>query len=253
MKNIAYKDHVIERYLDDEMKEAEKARFEDQVSVDAGLIGAIDFHKEVREALQKHEVIEFKRTLLEVIEEAENKKTPQKTRMLKKYWYGIAASIVLFAALGIITNIQRSRPSPDELFSSYYKAIPVQVYTRSDDIQIDERLHEGLIKYKNGDYKNALEIFITIEDENMIMYVSLLCGICYIETQEYEKALNKFEIILHTKDLEKSIYYRDAEWYASLCYIKMEKEDKAKQLLLAIAESESTYKSKAKLVLKSYK
>lgn len=82
------------------------------------------------------------------------------------------------------------------------------------------------------------------QDANAQFYI----GMCYMEKQQYAKALGLFENSLEN---EINIFHQEAEYYKAYCLLKTKQIDSAKDLLLQIKNNKGFYSERATELLKT--
>ena len=70
------------------------------------------------------------------------------------------------------------------------------------------------------------------------------------ELKQYEDAINEYNKVIQHGD---NIFIEDAEWYRSLCYLKMKNYSKVKEQLVFIIEKKGYYSNDAKAILRKLK
>jgi len=68
-----------------------------------------------------------------------------------------------------------------------------------------------------------------------------------MEEEKYQKAKTSFDNIISDKD---NLFIEQAKWYLGMCYLKTENTEKAENVLKEIIKEESYYKDVAVKVLK---
>ena len=87
-----------------------------------------------------------------------------------------------------------------------------------------------------------------LETDGENIPVQFYSGISYIELGQYQNALHPFDFIM---EHNQNLYVERAEWYAALCFLKLNDNEHAVELFRQISLSNSSYKDKAHEILKS--
>ena len=88
-------------------------------------------------------------------------------------------------------------------------------------------------------------IFSSANIENSLIYNYYL-GLTYIEIEESNLAIEAFEIVLRE---DFSFLNEHAQWYLSLLYVKLGKNNLARENLIDLKLQESIYSKNAKKIL----
>jgi tetratricopeptide (TPR) repeat protein len=160
----------------------------------------------------------------------------------KKIIYRIAAvAAVLIIAIGFWT-VFNSKTSKDDLFISYYKPYEISSDIVRGNTQNDEKLNLIIAQYKKGDYENtAIQLELIINNENNSQKVFMMYGISQMELNNYNSAIQNFEKIVSSG----ADFTIEAKWYLALCYLKTNKINDSKKLLIELSKTPGFYKAKA--------
>lgn len=113
------------------------------------------------------------------------------------------------------------------------------------------RLRQGMDLYNEKKYAEAIPIFEEHLAKGGDSYdprsVQFYLGVCYLATEEVDKAENLFVALLETPKFSRQ---EDTQWYLALTYIKQKKAAEAKTVLNELSANEgSKYKSQATALL----
>jgi len=135
-----------------------------------------------------------------------------------------------------------------EVFEKYYNPYEITVTHRSGNTEVDRLLLNAFEKYEEKNYEQALVLFEEVlETRKNDMALNLYSGISYMEEEKYQKAKTSFDNIISDKD---NLFIEQAKWYLGMCYLKTENTEKAENVLKEIIKEESYYKDVAVKVLK---
>jgi len=234
----------IEQFLSKEMTPVEEENFAKELAVNKELAAEFRFSVQIDNALKRDDILDLRQKVTNLYEA--NKVAAEKPVyvMNSRRWYMVAASAIIMLAIGAtLLFTVPGRNSNDALFNQYYSAENVLDVTRSGDAN----LVEAIIKFQEKDFTMAAWMFgkILVKDQcNMAVW--FYYGISSIETKNYTKAANAFEMIL--KD-NNNLYVEHAEWYLSLCFLKSNQVEKARIQLQKIAENENNFHQQEALTL----
>lgn len=245
---------LIDRKINNEMKEEELKQFDELVNSDSSVQEDLHLQMEIEAAIGETDVIDVRKSLDHVFELTQTEKEqPSIIRSLfrSKLHRIAAAAFTIIIMLGAISLFMLNTQKPisnENLFKIYYQPDAALLIRGNSE---DKLLIEGFQKYENRDYNGALLIFNQIlnKDPNNIP-VQFYAGISNIESGKYRNALKPFNYI---SSHNHNLYVEKARWYAALCYLKLDEDGKAKEIFKEISTSNSSYKYKAKNIIKSLK
>jgi hypothetical protein len=94
-----------------------------------------------------------------------------------------------------------------------------------------------------------LDLFAKVlENDADNIPVKFYSGISNIELGQYRTALQPFNFIMNHK---QNLYVERAEWFAALCYLKLNETDNAIELFRKVSHSNSFYKENAHEILQN--
>jgi tetratricopeptide (TPR) repeat protein len=137
--------------------------------------------------------------------------------------------------------------SNDSLFKIYYQPDAALIIRGTNSQNAD--IIKAFQLYEKKDYNSALVLFTEVlKNDKSNIPVQFYSGISNIELGQYQLALLPFNFIrAHSQNL-----YKDrADWFAALCYLKLNENENAVDLFRKISHSNSSYKDKAHEILKS--
>ena len=235
MMNKNYTQELIEKYLEGRLTEKERKKFDQLYKENKEFKEEVDFEEYVARTLQDEDIIQFREKIAETMKKRK-----------REYYYGwinkatmkYAAIVVTVFALGFgAINVFEKDYSNNDLFNKYYSSEQVNI-SRSSNANIVEAVRY----YQSGQYVNAIDQFKDLlEKDASNIAVRFYLGVSYVETKNFNKAIESFRYIISDQD---NLYIEHAEWYLGLCYLKNEEMDKAINQFTIIAESEDNYYSK---------
>jgi tetratricopeptide (TPR) repeat protein len=243
---------LIDGKLSGELSGEELEAFDADLMDDPELMAEFELHQEIDEAIQESEVIELRKKLDLVHDLTQNKKQPGLLRTILRHKLSRIAA-ASFVVLLIITSLSLyflrpdSNISNDSLFKIYYQP-DAALLIRGTNSQ-NATLIQAFQLYENKEYNTALELFSQVlQTDGENIPVQFYSGISHIELGQYRNALHPFNFIM---EHQQNLYVERAEWYAALCYLKLNEIENAVPLFRKISHSNSTYKDKSHEILKS--
>ena len=248
MKTIDFS-YFIERYNADEMSDAERQWFLKEIDGNDKLRDEINLRKRTDEVLKNQNVISL-RNKLAGIEKKREANIP--VRNVKKPAYMKYAAVI--AGLVLVGNIylfSGNDLSGDEILNRYYKAYEPPITQRSNHTKTDDDFTLAMEFFKTHDYKTAAIYFSkVVESEPRDMYSILLNGISNFENSKYPEAKRSFGTVIDNK---YNLYVDQAQWYLALCYVRTDEKEKAVKQLEIIKKEGGVYKNAAKKIIRNLK
>lgn len=241
---------MIGKYLQGELQEEERGRFEKMIQEDpefaeeVNLAITLDARFKV-EKKQHWQSLLAKGEASDPVPEVDNQ---AKIRRLR--WVRSVAAILLVALLAsllflylnpssdidVLANRQLTNPYPD----------PV-VLMGPEEVTQDQNLY--IRAYSEKEYEQGiapLERLIEKNQEDPELYFYLALCQLYQSKPDYEKAISNFE---ESRRLKEAIYGPRADWFISLAYIKSGQLDQAKVLLQKIVDVKAWKSAEARVLL----
>ena len=200
---------------------------------------------EVNNAIRDKNFTEFKDLLRTQFKQQSSPTSINFQKDILKTWHLAAASFALIVVVGGLWYILSNKPySTERLVTKYYKPAKSILQYRSLELNSDDALKEAFNFYQQNDYVNALKYFNSLDNQITAKFYS---GICYIELEQFDDALESFEFVINDKD---NLFVEQAEWYLGLIYLMNNQKSQALVQFGKIAESSSYYAAQAKEILK---
>jgi tetratricopeptide (TPR) repeat protein len=245
MKTIDFS-YFIERFIADEMNEAEKQWFLKELDGNQGLREEVALRERTDKVLKSHDVIRLRNKLSE-IENSRSMPIPTKTTG-KRLPISIAAALAGLIIISSITFFGTKHLTNDEILNQYYKSYDGGSISRSSQAATNSDYSTGMEYYNIHDYKNAALYFskvLYVDPENMES--TMFYGTSSFEVNNYPEAQRSFIKVI---DNNNNLFMEDAEWYLALCYVRTNDIKKASDELKAIKNSKSIYSKNAAKMLR---
>jgi len=262
----------IEAYLNQEMTEVEQTAFEGRMQGDKALAEEVRFHRAVVGGIDLAGELNFKELVGEVhnelkqeqfLESAKTVKTQEakvrKIRFSSRRILSLAASfaILLMAAWWLFL-----RPvSSEQLYASYFE-LPSEVLSTEIESRLSEtgfgtnkvaleQLETAIQAYQNSDYETAIEGFQTFKntapEDALVNYASFYEAISSLKLEKTQISQDLLQDVYEDPRLQE-----EALWYLAMTYLKKDKKEEAKYVLLQL-EKEGKYQKRATKLLKKIK
>ncbi len=238
---------LIERYINGQMDEPERMRFEKRLKSDPTLARKTSSYRNsfsspflIGGNKLRHGIIAVGEKGSKISKKIADLK--QKKNLMKGIGFVLVASIVFLTLFFVLDK----NPDYTALFNHYYKeSIITHPLLQEDGL----KEVSGITHYQNRDFGRAIpalekEIISVPGDARLYLYL----GLAYLESDVYDKAKLNFE---KAEKLSEGKYRDSALWYLSLTQVKLNQIPEAKQHLIALINQhgENPYKHKARLLL----
>ena len=244
-------EEIIEEFIEGKLKGEELEKFNAEYIENTDLKTEVKLRREVNEAVGEKEIIQLKEKLLSIHKEAHTKDIKSIIPERQKdnfYWWkaGVAVAVIIFLISGLFRfNIY----DPDQTYANFYNS-PEWSHQRSVSTG-DSYFAEAGNYFSKGDYIAALQLYdAALQEDNNQPVFHFYKGASLQNLEKYEEATDHYSNVILHRD---NIFIEDAEWYRSLCYIKMNDIKKAREQLLFIVEKKGYYANDAKAVLRKMK
>lgn len=244
MTNIT--NQTIENYLLGKLSISEKEAFEKAMKTNPTLKKEVQLQKDILGAVENMGDLLLLRRIETMSKEMDNertivppltKKAPARRRFL--YLVSSAAAVLLL----VVAYFSFFQVSPNErLFEQHFVAYELETL-RSAGTDEERLFQQGAIAYEQKKYAAALIHFEKIIANNP--EARMAAGICYLQTEQLDKALEQFQ------GLAPTTYKYQAQWYAALTSLKGDDMDNSKRLFRQLANSKNPYTEQAKTILQN--
>lgn len=241
----------IEDFIDGVLEGELLEEFEMELKDNTDLIAEVELRKQVNKAILEKDILDLRNQLNIAREASEVKKVkmliPETKEGQIKFWRrSVAVIIVLIGLAGVLTN---GFISVSRTYDSYFEA-PAWSPERSVNSDIT-LLQEANRAYLNADYAKVVQTLNRIPGSNVENPVfDFYKAASFQKMNNYNEAVEAYTRVINNGD---NLFIEEAEWYRSLCYLKVGDIDKAKVELLAVIQRKSHYENQAKAVIRRLK
>lgn len=233
---------LMDDYLSGELIGEDKSLFEDALQQDSEFLNAFRLHKNLTRGINQVGREHFKSSLEEIHQNVI--KANQKKHIFRRKVWSIAATLLFLLGIGWWWNTSSTMEEKD-LFATYFEPYKVSLIVR--DESNPDLLVQAQQAYRLGQYEKAIPFFESYQEKNGANGQLLLAvGICYLQTDEEQQALNLFGQIIKNQDL---FFSDQARWYAALTYLKLNQQQKAVAMLAELASNKEADKHREANVL----
>ncbi|WP_111685542.1 tetratricopeptide repeat protein [Winogradskyella tangerina] len=242
-------DILIEKFLRDQLSEAERSLFTERLEVDADFKTQFTIEKQLFETLDEQnwsfidsnnehvdsykkilasdDIQSLKKTLIATnASQNDNGKPSNSTRRL--FYYLAAASIVIFLGFQFFFN---QNITSEALYNDYVNLDGLPSFVSRNDTE--NKLSEAQKLFQDEKYEEALIIFESeLNSAEAKGNVLIYQGISQIQLKRYSEAEITFNTLINSDLIDAEKGY----WYKALLYLKQDKVDDARNLLHKIKD-----------------
>ncbi len=271
MENEEKRSLIIEQYIQGELQENQLDEFlkevlqdkelKEDVEVQAFLKARETVQKKKRfKGLVKEHNLQIDKPNLSVVDKDEDQqdnafvakevkvkpikeKQEAKTSWLNSSLLRVAASVLLFAVIGLLVfQYSQSGSSPQQLAQvhlvEHYNAPTI---LRNSTENVEENWQKAITAYKKEDFVQSATLIEKViqqgkANEEQFYYLGL--SYLYQDKELENKAIKNFDKV------RDSLYLEAAQWYKGLALIKLGKEKEAKELLLQLQNTTDQQRKK---------
>lgn len=258
------KEHTeIENYITGNMSARALAQFEKRLGKDEDLAeevslqSSINLHlidksylddnpifdkKPILNFLKSEEATKLKSTLTKINDNYQTSTTKIKGDKIKNQVLYFLISTAAILIIAIFTFNYTNSGSSNELYASYHKVEDLPSFqTRSSKFG---NLMSASQLYREGSYEEALILFdnytsnTPTSETNKLVFIYK--ALIWSEKGDLGKAIEQLDLLQYSNSIDNG----RALWYKALVFIKFDKRDNAKDILLNILKNPQNYKFK---------
>ena len=241
----------IEDYIDGVLEGELLEEFEFELHDNTDLIAEVKLRNQINESLKEQDIFNLRKELIAVKESVTVKKInmiipDSKSEKLKFWRSSVAVIIVLIGLAGVLG---KSFVSSDYTYDRYF-SVPEWSPERSVSSEIT-LMQKANIAYLNKDFNGVVEILgqlPTTSSENPVFDFYKAASLQGLE--KYNSAIVEYSKVINHGD---NLFIEEAEWYRSLCYLKLKNYEKSKTELYAVIERKGHFENDAKAIIRRLK
>lgn len=244
---------LIQRYLDRSLNPDERVNLEARLKNEPAFKSMYLEHQQlikgIRYAYLQQKLLQL-RTLETTLPAVTQEVKKSKQVWMKTYWKQ-AAAIAATLFMGAMAYVFWIQPeTPQELYAKNFTVFPnvFEPIVRSGNEPLTKRTL-AFAAYEAADYSTAARLFTELLAEKEEAGMLMLLGNCNLMLGNTTEARSQFiRLINDFDDLDNQ-----AKWYLGLSYLKEGNTKTAQLILQELSNSEYSYASKAKELLKKVK
>lgn len=250
--NVSEQD--IEDFINGELDEESLSEFVTELSENHDLMAEIELRRQVNDFIGETDIMDLREGLLAAKESAEDstvrKLIPSTNRKLYQFIRtGAAVIVVLFGIASLLNSgyfsadktvnnvFELPQWAPERSVSLDYSVSPGYAFMQKVQAAYIEDDHVKVVNLTKGAQEN-------MQNDVVLGFYS---AVSLQILEDYTKAIANYTKVISDGN---NMFIEEAEWYRSLCYIKLGNKVKAKQELLAIVNKKGDYRQDAKAVLR---
>ncbi|WPP51188.1 tetratricopeptide repeat protein [Catalinimonas niigatensis] len=247
---ISNEDRMIQRYLDEEMNEAEKREFEIQLLQTEKLRERLEEYRLITEGINYYGEQEGWKKIQALEKEAEfyELKSANKPIVTKWLYSGIAASLLLFM-IGFSIYWQQDQLKYARLFDQHFEVYQALGGATRGTSAHTFVLPEAFEAYYNKEYSQAIKLFIQASEQEDRPYIWLYLGNAYLGNNQPQEAIKALENVLAYAHVDERTRLR-THWDLGLAHLKLNRKQDAIGYFEMIQDTED-YGQEAKTILNS--
>jgi len=240
----------IEDFIDGELEDALIEEFKSELEENSDLLAEVELRRQVNEFIGENDIRKLRAELKDAEKLAKRNKVrnliPITDNKLYQFLRASVAVIVLLIGVGGVFN--SGYLSVDKTYDKFFES-PTWSAERSVSANLT-LLHEAQNAFMAEDYMHVVEMQKTSPVINSNPVFQFYAGASLQKMNQFKDAIADYTQVINHGD---NLFIEEAEWYRSLCYMKLGKKIEAKRELLAIINKNGYYELDAKAVLRRLK
>lgn len=241
----------IEDFIDGILEGEALAEFKSELNDNTDLIAEVKLRNQINESIAEFDIFNLRKELTAAKESADIKKInmiipetkSEKWRFLRR---SVAVLVILLGIAGVLRN---SFVSTENTYEHYF-VTPAWSPERSVSNEIT-LLQKANIAYVNAEYSKVVKILDELSSTgNESAVFDFYKAASFQEMNKYNEAILEYTRVINQGD---NLFIEEAEWYRSLCYLKLKNYEKSRTELLAVIERKGHYQNDAKAIMRRLK
>lgn len=241
----------IEDFIDGILEGEALAEFNSELNDNTDLIAEVKLRNQINESIAEFDIFNLRKELTAAKESADIKKInmiipetkSEKWKFLRR---SVAVMVILLGIAGVLRN---SFVSTENTYEHYF-VTPAWSPERSVSNEIT-LLQKANIAYVNAEYAKVVKILGELSSTgNESAVFDFYKAASFQEMNKYNEAILEYTRVINQGD---NLFIEEAEWYRSLCYLKLKNYEKSRTELLAVIERKGHYQNDAKAIMRRLK
>lgn len=240
----------IEDFIDGVLEGELLDEFNFELQDNTDLLAEVELRRQINDSISEKDIFDLRKELKAVKESAEVKKVkmiiPETKVGQIQFWRSSVA--ILIVLIGLTGVIGKSLVSVNNTYDNYFES-PAWSPERSLTNELT-LLQQANIAYIAGDDAGVVKILGQAPAINNEPVFDFYKAASLQNLDKYDDAVAGYSKVIKHGD---NLFIEEAEWYRSLCYMKLGNKEKAKIELLAVIERKGHFENDAKAVLRRLK
>ena len=237
---------LFDSYYKDILSAQERTAFEKRLETDSEFKKEFDNYSVLVDGISLYERERMKNILKSTSNNADDraKHIDNHSRIsMRRIYYAAAATLLLLMIPGYF--VYQNMTFNKRMYNEFYvkdSGVPVVMGSANNST-----FKNAMNEYKDANYKTALALLNQLRaNDNYNDTLNFYSGICYLETDNAEKAVDLFKKVTES---ESGNYYYPANYYLGLTYVKLDQISNARAPLKTVSGSSHYLNAKAKELL----
>ena len=241
----------IEDFIDGVLEGEALAEFELELKDNTDLIAEVKLRSQINESIAEHDIFNLRKELSAAKDATDIKKInmiiPEtKSKKLNFLRRSVAIFVILLGIAGVLRN---NFVSTENTYERYF-VTPAWSPERSVSNEIS-LLQKANIAYLNTDYDEVIKILSELPSTgNESAVFDFYKAASFQGMNKYKEAIIEYTKVIDEGD---NLFVEEAEWYRSLCYLKLKNYEKSRTELLAVIERKGHFENDAKAIIRRLK
>ena len=241
----------IEDFIDGELEDALIEEFNAELHENSDLIAEVELRRQINEIIGENDIRTLRAELKDAKELAETNKVRNMIPITdsKFYKYLRTSVAVIVFLIGVAGVFNSGYLSIDRTYDKFFES-PSWSAERSVNADLT-LLQKAQIAFMAEDYIGVIkmkEMALSTATNNPVF--QFYAGASLQQLNKFEDAITDYTQVINHAD---NLFVEEAEWYRSLCYMKLGNKFQAKQELIAVVNRNGYFKQDAKAILRRLK
>ncbi len=260
MKNIIQSEtswnvseRTIEDFIDGMLEEDLLAEFNAELKENTDLMAELALREQINNAIGETDIQNLRAMLGRARKESERKEVksivmPQFDLKSTRFWRNSVAMIIIL--IGLLGALQMNMNTAQQTYTKYFETPSWAAERSVSDVNVNDNLQEARLMFAQSNYENTIQILDKVPENKDSFVKHFYTALSYQNLNKFDKAIDEYTKVI---DHGNNLFIEEAEWYKSLCYLKLNQKQDAKNELMAVIERKGYYEKDAKAIIRKLK
>lgn len=234
------KELLLYKYFANSLSKEEEQLFNELLESDIEFKAQFNFEKDLKQAITHKENQKLKSKLVGFEKEIQ-KKNPISTTKKSYRFLAIAASIAMLIGFAWMSYTDGSSSYYEDLYAANFQEYPNTAFTITRGDTNESIEREAFVAYESNDYIQAVKKFQEISAENKPLYIDFYLAQSFLKLEKGDKAKE----LLQTVIANQNEFVAESHWYLALIAVKEKEVETAKAELKLLTKEFDYNKEKA--------